>query len=256
MAETRDQRFRRLRRARRAFRRWTVLGAGLTGATAVLTPYAGLGLPDAAWAGAAGVSVALAVFRWRDYRALAAAPLPAARPPQASGESARAAIRAALGVSPTARAALDEMGRRASRRRFRDSSAAPAWARLDAAAAALTDLHGPLGEQVSDALQEASAGERSLRELAGRILTVERALRFAGPDTRQPLAESHALLMVRLEDGVSTFERLVAAAAASVAENGVTDDEIAGIRLADAADRMAAFAQGLSELRDPTMPIS
>ncbi|MGA8113856.1 MAG: hypothetical protein WCA46_09360, partial [Actinocatenispora sp.] len=92
MAETRDQRFRRLRRFRRASRRWSVLGMGLTGATAILVPYAGLGLPDAIWAAAAGGSLMLAVYRWRDYRALAAAPMPPERPQVGPGDAARAAI--------------------------------------------------------------------------------------------------------------------------------------------------------------------
>ncbi|MGW5673216.1 phage shock envelope stress response protein PspM, partial [Micromonospora sp. NPDC003776] len=54
MADERARHFRRLRRLRRSARRWSVLAGGLGGAAAVLTPYAGLGLPDAAWAGAAG----------------------------------------------------------------------------------------------------------------------------------------------------------------------------------------------------------
>lgn len=256
MAETRDQRLRRVRRLRRAARRWTVLGAGLTGATAVLTPYAGVGVPDAFWAAGAGVAVVMAVFRWRDHRALAAQPLPPERPQVGPAEAARTAMRAALAANPMARAAVDEVSRRAGRRRFRGSAAAPAWARLDVAASALADLGGPLGEQVDDALREAAAAERSLRDLAGRVLTVERALRFAGPDSRPALGEARGVLMSRLDDGVATYERLVAAVAACAAEHGVAEDAVAASRLADAADRMAAFAQGLAELRDLRAPAS
>ncbi|MGW1449167.1 phage shock envelope stress response protein PspM, partial [Micromonospora sp. NPDC002411] len=74
MADERTRYFRRLGRLRRSARRWSVLAGGLGGAAAVLTPYAGLGLPDAAWAGAAGSAVALAAWRWIDVRALAAQP--------------------------------------------------------------------------------------------------------------------------------------------------------------------------------------
>jgi len=68
--------FRRLKRLRGSARRWSVLGGGLTAATVVLTPYSGIGIADAIWAGAAGASVALAWWRWSDHRALAALPAP------------------------------------------------------------------------------------------------------------------------------------------------------------------------------------
>ena len=68
MADQRTKHLRRLRRLLRSARRWSVIGGGLSGATAILAPYAGLGVPDAAWAAGAGASVALAVWRWRDFR--------------------------------------------------------------------------------------------------------------------------------------------------------------------------------------------
>lgn len=76
MADERTRYFRRLSRLRRSARRWSVTAGGLGGAAAILTPYAGLGLPDAAWAGAAGGSVVLALWRWADLRILAARPAP------------------------------------------------------------------------------------------------------------------------------------------------------------------------------------
>ena len=75
MADERARYFRRLRRLRSSARRWSVLGGGLTAAAAVLTPYAGIGVADAAWAASAGASAALAWWRWSDHRALAAEPL-------------------------------------------------------------------------------------------------------------------------------------------------------------------------------------
>jgi len=256
--ETRDGRLRRLRRLRRASRRWTVLAAGLTGAAAVLTPYAGLGLPDAFWAAGAGVSIALATFRWRDYRALTAQPLPPERPKLGPAEAARAAMRAALSANPTARAAVDEIGRRATMHRFRGSAAAPARERLEVAASTLAQLDpGRLagaGELVAEAVEEASVAERSLRELTERVLTVERAQRFADSSSHGGLADARAVLLTRLDDGVATYERLTAAVATCAAENGIADDGLARTRLTEAADRMAAFAAGLAELRDLRAP--
>lgn len=96
MADERARYFRELRRLRRGARRWTVLGGGLTGAAAVLTPYAGLGLPDAAWAGAAGSAVALAAWRWLDLRAHAARPAPPALDPAEAAARSRARLVAAV----------------------------------------------------------------------------------------------------------------------------------------------------------------
>lgn len=252
-AENREKRIRRLVRVRRAARWWTLLGAGFGGAAAVLIPYAGVGAPDAIWAAAAGGSIVMAVFRWHDLRALSRLPLPPAEP-VAPGGPVGAAVRMALAANPVARAAVDEMGRRAGRRRFRGSAAAAAWDRLDTASSTLAELDDRLGEQVGDALAEAAAGERSLRDLAGRLVTVERALQFARDDTRAPLEGSRRALLARLDDGVATYERLVAAAASCVAHDGVANDPIAALRLSDAADRMASFAAALAELRDLGMP--
>jgi hypothetical protein len=254
MAETRAARLRRLTRLRRAARRWVVVAAGLVGATAVLTPYAGVGLPDAAWAAGAGVSAALAVFRWRDYHALALQPLPPEQPKIGPGEATRNAMRAALSANPTARAAVDEISRRAARHRFRGSAAAPARERLEVAAATLAQLGDMPSGPIVEAVQEAAVAERSLRDLTERVLTLDRAVRFAGPDGRTSLGEARTLLMARLDDGVTTYERLVAAVATCAAEDGISGDPVARTRLTDAADRMAAFAAGLAELRDLRTP--
>lgn len=258
-AETREKRIRRLARARRAARWWTLLGAGFGGAAAVLIPYAGIGAPDAIWAAAAGGSIVMAVFRWHDLRALSRLPLPPPAEPSAPGGPITTAMRMALAANPVARAAVDEVGRRAGRRRFRGSAAAAAWDRLDTASSTLAELDGrpggPLGgDQVGDALAEAAVGERSLRDLAGRVATVERALRFARDDTRGPLEEARRALLARLDDGVATYERLVAAAASCAAHDGMAGDPIAALRLRDAADRMAGFAAALAELRDLGTP--
>ncbi|MEH1102480.1 hypothetical protein V6V16_25310, partial [Micromonospora sp. CPCC 205561] len=85
MADERTRYFRRLSGLRRSARRWSVTAGGLGGAAAVLTPYAGLGLPDAAWAAGAGGALVLAAWRWVDLRALAARPAP---PPLDPAEAA------------------------------------------------------------------------------------------------------------------------------------------------------------------------
>ena len=46
--DERTRYFRRLKRLRGSARRWSVIGGGLAAATAVLTPYAGIGIADAA----------------------------------------------------------------------------------------------------------------------------------------------------------------------------------------------------------------
>src|SRR3954452_12658780 len=124
-AESRERGIRRRARTRRAARGWTLLGAGFGGAAAVLIPYAGVGAPDAIWAATAGGSIVMAVFRWHDFRALSRLPLPPAEP-VAPGGPVGTAVRRALAAIRVANAAVDEMGRRAGRRRFRGSAAAAA----------------------------------------------------------------------------------------------------------------------------------
>jgi hypothetical protein len=84
---------------------------------------------------------------------------------------------------------------------------------------------------------------------------VERALRFAPPDTRPPLKEAHGALLEQLTDGVAAYERLVAAAAGYVAEDGrIVIEHPATARLAEAADMLRHVAAGLAELRTGTPP--
>lgn len=250
MLDERARYFRRLRRLRRSARRWSVLGAGLTGAAAVLAPYAGLGLPDAAWAAAAGLTAATAWWRWSDLRALAAQPAPDAPDPAVAAQRARARLLATVQSLPAGRAALTEMRRQRSRFALRGSDAAAPWSRLDHAAEAMTALAGRLNGPGDGALIEAAAAERSLRDLAHRVAAVERALRFAPPDAAPDLTRAHADLVGQLDTGVAAYERLVAAAAGYVAEDG---REPAGhpavARLTEATDLLRGIAAGLSELR-------
>ena len=64
--DERTRYFRRLKRLRNSARRWSVLGGGLVAATAVLTPYSGIGIAYAIWSGLGIVlisAVGLVFFR-------------------------------------------------------------------------------------------------------------------------------------------------------------------------------------------------
>jgi hypothetical protein len=249
--DERNRYFRQLRRLRRSARRWSVLAGTLAGTSAVLVPYHGLGWPDAIWAAATGGCAALTWWRWSDLRELAAQPAP---------EPVAAPVRPLLGsrhvdalVSrfPAGRNALVEMRRMQSRAKLRGSSALPAWNRLDRAAQTFAGLAGRLGGPAQSVVRDAAAAERGLRELGERTAAVERALRLPHADGR--LAPAHADLLAHFTQGVDAYERLVAAAAEYVAEDGrsrVDGDSV--YRLTEATDLLAGIASALSELRTAT----
>lgn len=250
MADARDRYFRRLRRLRRSARRWSVLAASLTGSAAVLTPYQGLGLADAAWAAAAGGSLMLAGWRWADLRALAAQPPPPPPDPAQVAERTRARLVAAVQRLPGGDDLLREVRRQRDRLLLRGSAGADAWMRLDQAAATLAGLADRLTGPGAAAAAEAEAAERSLRDLAHRLASVEKALRLAPDDARAHLTEAHADLVEQLTTGVTAYERMVAAAAAYVAEDTrLTRDDTSAARLTEASDLLRGIADGLAELR-------
>lgn len=253
MADERARHFRRLRRLRRSARRWSVLAGGLGGAAAVLTPYAGLGLPDAAWAGAAGSAIAVAAWRWADLRALAAVPAPPALDPAEAAARSRARLVAAVERLPVGPGVLAEVRRVRSRLALRGTAAARAWARLDRASLTLAGMSGRLTGPAEPAVHEAAEADRSLRELATRVASVERALNLA---PQGPLAQVHATLTAQLEDGVAAYERLVVAAAGYVAEDArpTTEHPAAG-RLTEATDLLHGVAAALAELRTASTPL-
>jgi hypothetical protein len=257
MADERARHFRRLRRLRRSARRWSVLAGGLGGAAAVLTPYAGLGLPDAAWAGAAGSAITLATWRWIDLRALAAVPAPPALEPAEAAARSRARLVAAVERLPVGPGVLAEVRRARSRLALRGTTAAAAWARLDRAALTLAGMAGRLTGLAEPAVREAADADRSLRDLAGRVASVERALRLAPAEARPPLAEAHATLVAQLDSGVAAYERLVVAAAGYVAEDARPDTAAhpAASRLTEATDLLHGVASALAELRAAGAPL-
>jgi hypothetical protein len=251
--DERTRYFRRLKRLRDSARRWTVLGGGLVGATVVLTPYSGIGVPDAIWAGAAGASVALAWWRWSDHRELASTPAPPAPDPALAGQR----LTAAIARFPVGRTVLHEVRRQRSRYAMRGSAITKAWDRLDRASETLAGLSGRLTGDGEAAVLEAAVAENWLRDLGQRVASVERALPLSPPDKRAPLAESHQSLAAQFTEGVEAYERLVAAAASYVAEDGhpmadAKHPAFAG--LIDATDRLRGIAEGLSELKRPAAP--
>ncbi len=248
--DERTRYFRQVRRLRRAARRWSALAGGLGGAAAVLTPYSGLGLPDAGWAAAAGFSVVLAVWRWRDLRELTAQPAPPPPDPALEAQRHRQRLEAMVAQLPAGQIVVDEFRRAQGRMRLRGTRAADAWLRLDRAAVTFAGMAGRLGGHAEGALREAASAEVALRDLAERAASVERGLRVAPPDARDSLGRSHAELLTQLDDGVSAYEGLVAAAAGYLAEESrpsVEHPSVAG--LTEATDLLRGVAAGLSELR-------
>ncbi|MFC4145398.1 hypothetical protein ACFO0M_03945 [Micromonospora mangrovi] len=256
MADERARHFRRLRRLRRSARRWSVLAGGLGGAAAVLTPYAGLGLPDAAWAGAAGSAIAVTVWRWLDLRALAAVPAPPALEPAEAAARSRARLVSAVERLPVGPGVLAEVRRVRARFALRGTTAADAWARLDRAALTLAGMAGRLTGLAEPAVREAADADRSLRDLAGRVASVERALALAPAEARPPLAEAHGTLVAQLDAGVAAYERLVVAAAGYVAEDArPSGPHPAASRLTEATDLLHGVASALAELRTGHTPL-
>ncbi len=249
MADERARYFRQLRRLRGSARRWSVLGGGLAAAAAVLTPYAGIGLADAAWAAAAGGSIALAGWRWSDHRALAAQPAPPALPPPVPGQK----LIAFAERFPAGRTAIEEMRRHRARYGLRGSAVAHPWERLDRASATLAGLAGRLTGPGEVAVLEAAVAEQWLRDLGQRVASVERALPVTPADQRAALGEAHSVLMGQFSDGVAAYERLVAAAASYVAEEGrpASGDHPTLARLTESTDLLRGIAEGLAELRNP-----
>jgi hypothetical protein len=250
--DERTRYFRRLRKLRGSARRWSVIGGGLTAATAVLTPYAGIGIADAVWAASAGASVALAWWRWGDHRQLAAIEPPPPPPAALPGDRLLAAVERL----PAGRQMVQEVRRQRNRYAVRGSAVAQAWDRLDRASTTLIGLAGRLTGPGEGALLEAGVAEQWLRDLGQRVASVERALPLVEPDRRAVLEQSHESLATQFTDGVTAYERLVAAAASYVAEDGhpVTGQHPSLTSLTDATDRLRGIAEGLSELRRPQTP--
>ena len=183
---------------------------------------------------------------------LAAVPPPPAPPPALPG----AKLMAAVERFPAGRQVVQEMRRQRDRHALRGSAVAKAWDRLDRAAVTLQGLSARLtGGPGEEAVLEAASAEHWLRDLGQRVASVERAVPISPPDQKAGLVTAHESLARQFTEGVSAYERLVAAAAGYVAEDGrVITDNPATARLAEAADMLRHVAAGLAELRASATP--
>ncbi|MEV8512901.1 hypothetical protein [Dactylosporangium sp. NPDC051484] len=244
MASDRTKHLKRLRKLHRSARGWSVRAGLLTGATAVLVPYSGLGLADAFWAAAAGGSIAVAVWRWIDYRAFRALPVPPEPDPALAGAVARDKLVGLVQRLPAGRTAVAEYDRQREAFKLRGLTVAEPWRRLDRASGMLSGLVGRLGPAAETAVLDAAVAERQLRDLAQRCASVERAMRI-GP-AGEGLRPAHWALSEQLEQGVTAYEQFVTAAAGCVAE-----DSTAVGSLTDATAFLRGVAEGLADLRNP-----
>jgi hypothetical protein len=198
---------------------------------------------DAGWAAAAGGSAVLACWRWADYRAYAARPAPAA-----DANPVIARVEAFLVGLPGGRELVSGLRRHVERGPLRGSAVAPGWARLDRAAAILSNLAPRPSSPVEAAMLEAAAAERGLRQLAKRTAGLERGRSYVGQD--DSFNRSLAALVSQFEQGVQAYEDLVGAAVACAVEEGrATPDHQSLLRLTEAADLLRGVAQGFAELR-------
>ena len=243
LGDPRARHLRRLRRSRVAARLTTVSAATIGGAATVAVPYAGIGLFDIGWAGAAAGAVALATLRWRELRVIQQAPVPDAIPPaERLGQILTPLVGPELAAS-----VLDRPKRLAVRP---DSAAAGAAFRLNRAAKALPPLLQRLGPYAGDTGREAAAAHTALRELAVRITVVEKTLPVAPQASRDALLIARDGLVGQLHNGVEAYEGLAGAAAECVAAMARGGDSTAVARLTEAGERLAGLAQGLIEVKD------
>ncbi|GAA3267425.1 hypothetical protein Dvina_08775 [Dactylosporangium vinaceum] len=244
MASERTKHLKRLRKLHRSARGWSVRAGLLTGATAILVPYSGLGLPDAFWAAAAGGSIAITWWRWIDFRAFRALPVPPEPDPALTSAQARDKLVNLAQRLPGGRTAVAEFDRQRESFKLRGLTVAEPWRRLDRAATMLSGLIGRLGPHAESAVLDATVAERQLRDLAQRCASVERTMRL-GP-AGEALRPAHAILAEQLEQGVTAYEQFVTAAAGCVAE-----DNMAVGNLTDATAFLRGVAEGLADLRNP-----
>jgi hypothetical protein len=261
VADQRTKHLRRLRRLLNSARRWSVLGGGLGGATAILVPYEGLGLGDAGWAAGAGAAVALAVWKWRDYREMKALPVPDPTDPATAAAELRRKVVSAVSSVPAGQSAISEIRRQRARLKYRGLAVAPLWQRLDRASMTFAGIAPKLNGIAADAVLEAATAERTLYDLVERAATVERTMRtipglpagtVGAVDSREGLTAAHHDLMGQITEGVTAYERLVAAGASYIAEDGRMGAKFldpASARLTEAADLLRGVSTGLADLR-------
>ncbi|MFD1324816.1 phage shock envelope stress response protein PspM, partial [Micromonospora sonneratiae] len=138
-----------------------------------------------------------------------------------------------------------------ARMAVRGSAAAAPWARLDRASLTLAGFADQLTGPADPAVLEAAVAERSLRDLAARVASVEKALRFAPDDSRPALETAHRSLTEHLTGGVAAYEQLVAVAASYLADDGrIGGGEHSTVsQLNEATELLHGVAASLADLR-------
>lgn len=126
--------------------------------------------------------------------------------------------------------------------------------RLAARETALAELCAMLGPVCRDTLAEAGSAAGALRRLAAQVVILEGARPGVPPEARAGLDAALSALHVRLSEGISAYDLLVAAAtdAVAAAAEGHLIDHGAVRRLHEAADSLAGLARGLREV--PMLP--
>ena len=241
--DARERHLRALRKTRNRARAWGVWAATVGGSALVAVPYAGLGLPDIFWAGAAGGATAMAVLRRRDHREPAAAPVPepALRRDLTIGQ------RLAPLLGPRFGALIDQphkvvlpVG----------SPGFDAAQRLNNAARGLPQMLDRLGPYRGQLPAEAESAHVALRDLGNRLGLVERTLATAAPEARPTLIAARDELVARFTEGVDAYEALTTATAECVAAVARGGENSVSMRLTEAADRLAGVSYGLNVVHD------
>jgi hypothetical protein len=219
----RHQRLRR--RTRRSVAVRSLAALGLAWVTSVVGSSPGVELGEVFWGTATGIAALAAAGSVRRLWQLerAGRPQPPAEPPP---------------LPPAGSSARQPLERLASRER------------------ALGDLLALLRTAAGDVAADAAAAAAALRDHAARIVAVEAAQAGAPAEARAGLEAALAALRLRLDEGVSAYDRLVAAAADAVAAGNTApagghaaDAVSAGMRrLEDAADALLGLARGLREV--------
>ncbi|SHM43968.1 phage shock envelope stress response protein PspM [Cryptosporangium aurantiacum] len=243
--DARARHLRDLRKARNRARAWGVWAATVGGSALVAVPYAGLGLPDILWAGAAGGATAMALLRRRDHRELAAAPVPEPEVRRALTIGQRLAPL----LGPRFGALIDHPHRVVLPA---GSPGAEAAQRLNNAARVLPQMLDRLGPYRGQLPAEAESAHVALRDLGNRLALVERTLASAAPEARPALLAARDDLVARFVEGVDAYEALTTAAAECVAAVSRGGEDSVSVRLTEAADRLAGMSYGLNTVHETT----
>ena len=241
---------RRLRKRLRSARRWSVTAGTFGGIAAVMIPLHGLGALDAVWAAAFGGSAILAGFRWSDYRYLAKSNPKDSDELRVGGTSALA-----LEAQTIAGALAGKLRQGRVGAQFRRSAAGPPFSRLESATLTLDDMAPHVPPMASEALTEGRSSLRTLRTLAHRIRSLEKAMSMSSPPRRQALEHSHQQMVSQLHSGVEAFEEMVGSVAQVLAEQSalegsMSSQDVRMVRLHESTQKLHGFAEGISQMRE------